>query len=52
MTACQEWATWRLETTAEDTKRLFADGQKFIVASTRLLSNEVSGQGRSGRLNA
>ncbi len=36
MTACQEWANWQLETTAEDIKRLFADGQKFIEASTRL----------------
>jgi hypothetical protein len=32
--------------TAEDAKRLFTDGQKFIEASTRLLSSEVSGDGR------
>jgi hypothetical protein len=47
MTTCQEWANWQLETTAEDTKRFFADGQKFIEAGTRLLSNQVS----SGRLS-
>ncbi len=47
MTACQEWANRQLEMTAEDAKRLFADGQKFIEASTRLLSNN----GRGG-LNA
>ena len=41
MTACQEWAYWQLQTTAEDTKRLFADGQKFIEASTRLLSGRL-----------
>jgi hypothetical protein len=49
MTACQEWANRQLEMTAEDAKRFFTDGQKFIQASTRLLSsNEVSGSGRSG----
>ena len=41
MTACQEWASWQLKTTAEDTKRLCADGQKFIEASTRLLSGRL-----------
>jgi hypothetical protein len=52
MTAYQEWANRQLEMTAEDAKRFFADGQKFIAASTRLVSNEVSGNGRSGRLNS
>jgi hypothetical protein len=53
MTAYQEWANRQLEMTAEDTKRLFTDGQKFIEASTRLLSSEISGSGPSGRsLNA
>jgi len=42
MAACQEWANWQLETTAEDAKRLFADGQKFIEASTRLLSGRLN----------
>jgi hypothetical protein len=49
MTAYQEWANRQLEMTAEDAKRFFADGQKFIEASTRLLSSEASGRG--GRLN-
>ena len=48
MTACQEWANRRFEMMAEDGKRLFADGQKFIEASTRLLSSGISGNGRSG----
>jgi hypothetical protein len=52
MTAYQEWANRQLEMTAEDAKRLFTDGQKFIEASARLLSNEASGNGRSGRLSA
>jgi hypothetical protein len=52
MTAYQEWANRQLEMTAEDAKRLFTDGQKFMEASTRLLSNGVSGSGLSGRLNA
>lgn len=52
MTAYQEWANRQLEMTAEDAKHLFTDGQKFIEASTRLLSYEVSGNGRIGRLSA
>lgn len=48
MTACQEWTNRQLEMTAEDTKRFFADGQKFIEVSTRLLSNGLSGDRRSG----
>jgi hypothetical protein len=52
MTAYQEWANRQLEMTAEDAKRLFTDGQKFIEASTRLLSSEVSGNGRGGRPSA
>ena len=40
MTACHEWANRQLEMTAEDAKRLFADGQKFMETSTRLLSSE------------
>jgi hypothetical protein len=49
MTAYQEWANRQLEMTAEDAKRFFADGQKFIEASTRLLSSEAPGRG--GRPN-
>jgi Phasin protein len=37
MTAYQEWASSQFEMTAEDAKRLFDDGQKFVEASTRLL---------------
>jgi hypothetical protein len=48
MTAYQEWANRQLEMTAENTKRFFADGQKFFEASTRLLSSEFSRSGRSG----
>jgi hypothetical protein len=48
MTAYQEWASRQLEMTAEDAKHLFADGQKFIEAGTRLMSSGISGQGRSG----
>lgn len=48
MTACQEWTNRQLEMTAEDAKRFFADGQKFIEVSTRLLSNGLSGDRPSG----
>jgi hypothetical protein len=48
MTACQEWANRQLEMTAEDAKHFFSDGQKFMEASTRLLSSGFSGDGRSG----
>jgi hypothetical protein len=48
MTAYQEWANRQLEMTAEDAKHFFADSQKFIEASTRLLSSGISGNGRSG----
>ena len=40
MTAWQEWANRQLEMTAEDAKRMFADSQKFMETSTRLLSSE------------
>jgi hypothetical protein len=52
MTAYQEWANRQLEMTADDAKRLFTDGQKFLEASTRLLSPEASGDGQKGRLSA
>jgi hypothetical protein len=42
MTAYQEWASRQLEMTAEDAKHFFADGQKFIEASTRLMSGGLS----------
>ena len=47
MMAWQEWANRQLEMTAEDAKHLVADSQKFVEASTRLLSSGVSGTGRS-----
>jgi hypothetical protein len=52
MTAYQEWANRQLEMTAEDAKRLFTDGQKFLAVSTRLMSTEVSGDRQGGRLSA
>ena len=48
MTVYQEWANRQLEMTAEDAKRFFADGQKFIECSTRLLSSGRPGSGASG----
>ena len=48
MTAWQEWANRQLEMTAEDAKHLVADSQKFMEASTRLLSSGLSGTRRSG----
>src|SRR5215813_861900 len=45
MTLYQEWANRQLEMTAEDAKRFFADGQKFIECSTRLLSSGRPGSG-------
>jgi uncharacterized damage-inducible protein DinB len=52
MITCQEWASWQFEATAEDTKRLFTDGQKFMEASARLLSNQGRGIGQSGSRSA
>jgi hypothetical protein len=43
MTAYQEWANRQLEMRAEDAKHFFADGQKFVEASTRLMSSGFSG---------
>ena len=37
-------ANRRFEMMAEDGKRLFADGQKFIEAGTHVLSNGFSGK--------
>ena len=48
MTACQEWANRQLQMTAEDAEHFFSDGQKFIEASTRLLSSGFSDNGRTG----
>ena len=35
-TTCQEWASRRMEMAAEDSKRLLADGQKFMETGSRL----------------
>jgi hypothetical protein len=43
MTAYREWTNRQLEMTAEDAKHFFTDGQKFIEASTRLMSSGFSG---------
>jgi hypothetical protein len=48
MTAWQEWANRQLEMTADDAKHLVSDGQKFIEASTRLLSSGLSTAGLAG----
>jgi hypothetical protein len=48
MTAYQEWTNRQLEMTAEDARHFFADGQKFLEASTRLLSGGFTDNGRSG----
>ena len=37
MSACQEWSNRRLVMMAEDGKHLFADAQKFMETSARLL---------------
>jgi hypothetical protein len=38
-TIYQEWTSRRMEMSAEDAKRLFADGQKFVETGAPLLSN-------------
>jgi hypothetical protein len=48
MTVYQEWANRQLEMTAEDAKRFFADGQKFMECSTRLLSSGRPGSQAGG----
>lgn len=35
----QEWMTRRMKLLAEDGQKLFDDGQKFVAAATRFLSN-------------
>jgi len=51
MSACQEWSNRRLVMMAEDGKHLFADAQKFMETSARLLwwsSGKRGGSGRRG----
>lgn len=44
-TACQECMDKRMEMLAEDSRRLFDDGQKFLHMGTRLLMNGSGGNG-------
>jgi hypothetical protein len=37
--AYQDWMGRRMRTLAQDGQKLFADGQKFVAAATRFLSN-------------
>jgi len=51
MSACQEWSNRRLVMMAEDGKHLFADAQKFMETSARLLwwsNGKRGGIGRRG----
>ncbi len=41
--AWQEWMTRRMDMLADDGRRFAQDGQKFMTASTRLLSNGWTG---------
>ena len=38
-TVCQDWAKRRFEMSAEDAKRLVADGQKVFQTGTNMLAN-------------
>jgi hypothetical protein len=40
---CQEWMTRRMELFTEDSRRLFADGQKLMSATTQMLSGGWKG---------
>src|SRR5512144_145661 len=40
---CQEWMSRRMEMFTEDSRRLFADGQKFMTATTQMLSGGWKG---------
>ena len=44
--AYQQWMTRRMETFSEDSQRYFAGSQKFMQATTRLLSNNWDTNGR------
>ena len=41
--ACQDWMNRRMELFTEDNRRLFADGQKFMNATTQMLSGGWKG---------
>jgi Phasin protein len=40
---CQEWMNRRMEMFADDSRRFIADSQKFMAATTRLLSKSWTG---------
>jgi len=43
--ACQDWMNRRMQLFTEDSRRLFADGQKFMSATTQMLSGGFKGVG-------
>jgi hypothetical protein len=47
-TACQDWARRRMEMSAEDAKRLAADGQEVLKTGTQMLTNGWLSNGGSG----
>jgi hypothetical protein len=47
-TVCQDWAKRRMEMSAEDAKRLVADGQKVLQTGTQMLTNGWLPNGGSG----
>ena len=47
-TTYQEWASRHMEMSAEDAKRLFADGQKIVQTGAHLLANGWLSNGREG----
>lgn len=42
----QQWLTRRMEMFSEDSQRYFADSQKFMQSTARLLANGWAGNGR------
>ena len=47
-TVCQDWAKRRMEMSAEDAKRLMADGQKVFQTGTNMLANGWLSNGPTG----
>jgi hypothetical protein len=47
-TVCQDWAKRRMEMSAEDAKRLVADGQKVLQTGTQMLTNRWLSNGGGG----
>jgi phasin protein len=42
---CQEWMNRRMELFTEDSRRLFADGQKFMTAMSQMMAGGWKGGG-------